>query len=84
MVGHNVQHDIDVSSMALRDEINEILLCPKVGIELEKVPASVAMVVSIIVIHDRGNPDGIEPHALDIVQVSCQPQVAPPTVVTQV
>jgi len=68
--------------MARIHQVLEIFLAAKVVIEFVKIPAPIAMVATISIINNGGNPDRIETHPLDIVQVVDNPSVTTSAVVS--
>lgn len=84
MIGHNVNHHPDVPLVAGSNKILEVLLGSEILVELIDIPAPISMIATITVINDGTDPDGIEPHALDVVKVILQPYVPSSTVPTQV
>jgi hypothetical protein len=84
VISDNIHHDPDVSGMAGINEILEILLGSEVVIQLVQVPTPVAMIAAVPVINNRGYPNGIKAHTLNVVKIVDNTLVATTTVVTQI
>ena len=69
VVGNDVNHDVHSLSVGSVDEVLEVLLGSKVGVDLLPVSGPVAVVSSIKVVNDGGDPNGVEAHALNVVKV---------------
>ena len=71
MVMHNVDHDPDVHGVGFLYQPYKSFFSAKSGLDLFKVLGEVSMVACRIgnVLDDRRNPDGIESHLLDVVEV---------------
>ena len=69
MVGHHVHHHQNIPLVASAHKVNEILLTAEVVVESIEVSAPIAMIPPVAVIDDRGDPNGVEAHTLDIVQI---------------
>lgn len=67
--------------MAGIHQINKIALAAEVIVQLVKVSTPVAVVASVSVVDDGRNPDGVEAHSLDIVEVVDDSSVASSAVV---
>ena len=84
VIGDHINHHIDVSLVALGDECLEIVLRAEVGVQLLPVSSPIAVVAFVEVIHHGRNPDGVEAHTLNVVQVVHDTLVGASTVVGQV
>ena len=75
VIGNHVHHDPNISLVASIDEINEILLGAKIIVKLIKISAPIPMIASIPVLDNGTDPDRIEPHSLNVIQVVLQTNV---------
>ena len=75
MIDHNINHKIHPTLMQRISQILQILLRPKLRIYLIQIPLPVSMIriaISSFTAQlgcDRRDPDGIEAHVLDVVEV---------------
>lgn len=82
MVGNDVHHHEQALGVAGTHKAHEVLLCPEVVVEFVEVSAPVAVVAPVVVVDDGGDPDGIEAHLDDVVEVGGESLVASPAVVS--
>ena len=69
VVGNNIDHHIDVTSMAFLHKLLKVILTSEVTVDLLPVASPVAVISTIEVINDGRDPDGIEAHTLDVVKL---------------
>ena len=69
MVAYHVHHYPNSSLMARAYKINEILLAAEVVVQFLQISSPISMIPSVSVIDDWRNPDRVEAHSLNIVQV---------------
>jgi hypothetical protein len=69
VIGDDVYHDEDASFVTGINQIDEIFFGAEVVVEFVNVSGPISVISSVAVVDDRGNPDGIEAHAVDIVQI---------------
>ena len=69
VVGDDVNHHPDISLMGSLDEILQVIGTTEIGVDLLPVASPVSVITTVEIIDDRRDPDGIETHTLDIVQV---------------
>jgi len=84
VVSNDINHNPDVSFMADSDEFFKFLSGAKLFIDLIEVADPVAVVSSFSVSYDWGDPDSIEAHILNVVQVVLDALESSSTVVTEV
>jgi hypothetical protein len=70
--------------MARRHKFFEVLFTAEVLVELIDIPPPIPMVTTIVVINNRRDPDRIEAHTLDIVEVVDDAAVGAAAVVAEV
>ncbi len=84
MIGNHVHHHQNPSLVAGADEVNEVLLRAEVIVEAVKVSPPITVVSPVAIVDDRGDPNRIEAHSLDIVQIVYYPSVPSSTVVSYI
>lgn len=67
VIGDNIHHHIDSLGMTGTDKVNEVLFSSKVVVQFVDISSPITMISSVAIVDDRGNPDGIEAHTLDVV-----------------
>ena len=81
MVAHDVDHDIDASFVAGVHKIDEIFFAAEVVVEFVKISAPIAVVASVAIVDNRGDPDGIEAHSSNVVQIVDDSSISSSTIV---
>ena len=72
VVSDDVEHHPDVSSVGSIDELVEVCRATELGRHLFPVERTVAMViVRDFILRNRRNPNGIEAHACDVIEMLC-------------
>ena len=84
VVGDDVDHHPDALVVGSLDELLEVVLRTEVGVEVLPVTGPVSVVATIGVVHNWGDPDGIESHSLDVVELLDHTLVVSTTVVAEV
>jgi len=69
MVGNDINHDQDVLFMASVDEFDEFFRSTKVLVDLIEVAGPVSVISTRGVGNDWRDPDSVESHTLNVVQV---------------
>ena len=69
MVGDDVNHHVDVSLVASVDETLEVILRTESIVDLVPVTGPVSVVSLVEVVDDWSNPDGVEAHSLDVIEM---------------
>jgi len=69
VVGDDVDHHPDTLGVGRADEVNEVLLGAKVRVCALPVGGMIAVIAAGGILNDRGNPDGVESHTLDVVKL---------------
>lgn len=69
MVPNDIQHDPDILFMAGLDEVLEVLGRTKLRVDLIEVFGCISVVAPIVVLRNRGDPNGVEAQILDIIKV---------------
>lgn len=84
MVADHIDHNPNVSGVAKLNQVLQVLLGAEVAVELVDIPTCVAMVVSVVVVDYWGDPYGVEPHALDVVEIVHDPTIGATAIVSQI
>ena len=84
VVSDDVDHNPDAFVMGCLDEGFEVVLRTEVLIDFLPVGGPVAVVAWLFVLHDRGDPNGVEAHASDIVKVLDHALVVTTAVVAEI
>lgn len=69
VVSNNINHNIDASSMGSIDEVDKVLLRSVVLIDFLPVGGPISVVTRLDILDNRGDPNSIESHALNVVKV---------------
>jgi hypothetical protein len=69
VVGHNIDHHPDALGMGSFHELLQVVLGSKVGVDGFPVTSPVSVVSTIGVVHNWGDPNGIESHSLNVVKL---------------
>ena len=80
----HIQHDPNVPLVALHYQLLEVIRRPKVRVDLCDILLPVAMVTSIRLLRNRGDPDCIHPQSLDVIQLVADAPKRASTVVTEI
>ena len=70
MVGDDINHHLHFAGVESLDEILEVVFGAEVLVKLVQVRGPVAMVAQCCVFDNRGDPDCVESHSLDVVQLA--------------
>jgi len=84
VVGHNINHHPDVLFMANSDEFLEFFSSTEVLVDLIEIAGPVSVVTVGSVGDNRGDPNGIEAHTLDVVEIVLDSLEGTSTVVTEI
>ena len=82
MIGYYINHHEHVLFMAGIDQILEVFFGSEVVVAVVDLAGPVAMVPSGSIVDTGGDPDGIEPHTLDIVEIVDDTSIASSAVVS--
>ena len=70
VVSHNIEHHPDVTSVTCRDHLMEVFRATEFSADLLPVECAITMVVIwSLILRDWRNPNGIESHSLNVVEV---------------
>lgn len=84
MISDNIYHDPDAFVVTSLHKVGEILSRTEVVVELFPVSSPVSMVASVHVLDNWTDPNSIEAHSCDVVQVVLDSLVSSTAVVSQV
>eukprot|EP01136_Pigoraptor_vietnamica_P001612 Opistho-1_new@28470 len=84
VVGDDVQHHIHAAGVAGSNEVLEVLGCSKATIHAVYVARKVAVVPARRLLRNRADPDGIEPHARNVVKPVLNPFESAPAIILEV
>ena len=84
MVGDNIDHNPDVFLMASVNELDEFFRSTEVLVDLIEVAGPVSVISTRSVGDDWGDPDSVESHTLNVVQVVQDTLESSTTVVEEV
>ena len=83
-VGNNINHNIHSFSMGSVNQTLQIVIRTKVIIGLLPILGPISMIAISPVVNDRRNPDGIESHAFDVVEMVLDALPGTTTIVGQI
>jgi len=69
VVGNDVNHHPDIFLVGSFDEVLQVVGTTEVGVDLLPVASPVSVITIVKIVDDRRDPDGIEAHTLNVVQV---------------
>jgi hypothetical protein len=69
VVGDNIDHDVHVFIVSSFDEVLKILIRTEMIVGLLPIGSPVTVISITVVVNDWGNPDGVETHTLDVIEV---------------
>lgn len=69
VVGDNIDHDVHVLIVSSFDEVLEILVRTEMIVGLLPIGSPVSVISITIVVNNWGDPDGVETHTLDVIEV---------------
>ena len=84
MISNDIKHHPDVTLVARADQIVQLLLGTEVLIDTLPIEGAITMVVSFSIVRNWRDPDGIEAHTLDIVELVLNAAESTATVVVEV
>ena len=84
MVGDDINHDPHFHAVCSFYQIREGLLISKVVIDLVPVSGPIAVVASLQVVNDWRDPNGIESHILNVLEVFCEATKVTATIISKV
>jgi hypothetical protein len=84
VIGNHIDHHKDVPLVAGAHEIDKILFGSEVIIKFVEVSAPIAMIATVTIVDDGGDPYGIEAHTLDVIKVIDDSSVASAAVVAYI
>lgn len=82
VVTHHINHDQNPSLVTSTYEINKVFLTAEVVIQFVEIASPIPMIPSIAVINDGWNPNGIEAHSLNIVEIVDDSAIATSAIVS--
>jgi len=69
VVGDNIDHDVDTLGVSSFDEVLEIIVRTEMIVGLLPIGGPVTVISITVVVNDWGDPDGVETHTLNIIEV---------------
>jgi hypothetical protein len=70
VVTDNIDHNPDTFLMGSGNQLLEVVLCAEVAVDLVPVTGPVSVVATIAVVNGRWDPNSVEAHTLDVVQLT--------------
>lgn len=69
VVGDNIDHDVHVLGVSCFDEVLKIIIGTEVIVGLLPIGGPVSVITITVVVNDWGDPDGVEAHTLNVIEV---------------